>query len=109
MPRRIKIFIAGIVFLLWGCAGNNNNDEKKEEPAETTTKTPVSAKTVVFYGNSLTAGYGVEPPEAFPSLIQNIIDSLKLDYKVVNAGVSGETTAGGKSRIDWVLKQPVNV
>ena len=66
-------------------------------------------KTIVFFGNSLTAGYGLEPDQAFPALIQQRIDSLDLPYKVINAGVSGETSAGGKSRIDWLLKQPIDV
>lgn len=66
-------------------------------------------KTILFFGNSLTAGYGLEPDQAFPALIQERIDSLGLPYKVINAGVSGETTAGGKARIDWLLKQPVDV
>src|ERR1043165_3652366 len=66
-------------------------------------------KTILFFGNSLTAGYGVDPSEAFPALIQDKIDSLKLPYKVINAGLSGETTAGGKNRIDWVLNQPVDI
>jgi acyl-CoA thioesterase I len=68
-----------------------------------------SAKHIVFFGNSLTAGYGLDPTEAFPSVIQAKIDSLQLPYKVVNAGLSGETTAGGKGRIDWLLQQPVDV
>ncbi|HEY8898670.1 MAG TPA: arylesterase, partial [Niastella sp.] len=66
-------------------------------------------KTIVFYGNSLTAGYGIDPSESFPSRVQDKIDSLQLPYKVINAGLSGETTAGGKSRIDWILRQPVNI
>ena len=66
-------------------------------------------KTILFFGNSLTAGYGVDPSEAFPALIQNKIDSLKLDYKVINGGVSGETSAGGNGRIDWILRQPVDI
>ena len=66
-------------------------------------------RTILFFGNSLTAGYGLEPDQAFPALIQERIDSLGLPYKVINAGVSGETTAGGKARIDWLLKQPVDV
>jgi len=63
-------------------------------------------QTIVFFGNSLTAGYGVDPTEAFPALIQEKLDSLHLSYKVINAGVSGETTSGGLARIDWILKQP---
>ena len=66
-------------------------------------------KTIVFYGNSLTAGYGLSPSQAFPALIQKKIDSLGLPYQVVNAGVSGETSSGGKTRIDWILRQPVDV
>jgi acyl-CoA thioesterase-1 len=64
---------------------------------------------VLFFGNSLAAGYGVEPTQAFPALIGQKIDSAGLNYTVVNAGLSGETTAGGKSRIGWVLRQPVAV
>lgn len=62
-------------------------------------------KVILFFGNSLTAGYQLQPEEAFSALIQNRLDSLGYDYNVVNAGVSGETTAGGNSRIDWVLQQ----
>ena len=68
-----------------------------------------AVKTIVFFGNSLTAGYGLDPAESFPSLIQEKIDSADLNYRVVNAGVSGETSAGGNGRIDWILKQPVDV
>lgn len=66
-------------------------------------------KYIVFFGNSLTAGYGVAPQEAFPALIQKKIDSLRLPYKVINAGLSGETSAGGDSRIGWTLRQPVDI
>jgi len=66
-------------------------------------------KVILFFGTSLTAGMGLDPNEAFPAVIQQKIDSLNLPYEVVNAGLSGETTAGGKNRIDWVLNQKVNV
>ena len=68
-----------------------------------------AAKRLLFFGNSLTAGYGVEPEQAFPALVGNKIDSLKLGYEVINAGLSGETTAGGRSRVGWILRQPVAV
>jgi acyl-CoA thioesterase-1 len=64
---------------------------------------------VLFVGTSLTAGYGVDPDEAFPALIQRKIDDAGLRYRVVNAGVSGETSAGARARIDWLLRQPVAV
>lgn len=59
---------------------------------------------VVFLGDSLTAGYGVAPDEAFPALVQRRIDELGWDFEVVNAGVPGDTSAGGLRRIDWVLR-----
>ena len=64
---------------------------------------------VVFLGTSLTAGYGLDEDQAYPALIQQRIDSLGLPVRVVNAGVSGETSAGGLRRIDWLLRQPVAV
>jgi acyl-CoA thioesterase-1 len=67
------------------------------------------ALTVLFVGTSLTAGYGVGEDHAFPALIQAKIDSAGLPFQVVNAGVSGETSAGGLRRIDWMLQRPVDV
>ena len=68
-----------------------------------------STRTVLFYGDSLTAGYGIDREQAFPALIQARIDSLGWDYEVFNAGLSGETSAGGLRRIDWILRQKVDV
>lgn len=70
---------------------------------------PSGKKRILFFGNSLTAGMGLDPEEAFPALIGQKLDSAKLNYEVVNAGLSGETTAGGRSRVGWVLRQPVDV
>ena len=64
---------------------------------------------VLFFGTSLTAGLGLEPEQAFPALIQRKIDSAGLKFRAVNAGVSGETSAAGLRRIDWILQQPVSV
>ena len=80
-----------------------------EKRTETETEKGTEAKNIVFFGNSLTAGYGLDPREAFPALIQNKLDSLGLKYNVINAGLSGETTSGGDSRIDWVLNQKPDV
>ena len=65
-------------------------------------------KTLVFFGDSLTAGYGLADPaaEAYPALIQARIRAAGLPWRVVNAGLSGETTAGGLRRIDWTLRTP---
>lgn len=66
-------------------------------------------RTVVFYGDSLTAGYGLDPDEAYPALIQRKLEASGQPWRAVNAGVSGETTSGGLRRLDWVLRQPVDV
>lgn len=66
-------------------------------------------KVILFFGDSLTAGYGIELEEAFPALTQKRIDSLNLNYTIVNSGLSGETTAGGLNRLNWVLNQKVDV
>ncbi len=68
-----------------------------------------SSQRILFFGDSITAGYGIDKEDAFPALIQQKIDSLDWNYKAVNGGSSGETSAGGLTRIDWVLRQPVSV
>ena len=66
-------------------------------------------KVILFFGDSLTAGYGLSTEEAFPALIEKELNKTDKKVKVVNAGLSGETSAGGLSRIDWILRQPVDV
>lgn len=71
---------------------------------------PPMQKTILFFGDSITAGYGLEDPgQAYPGLIAERIEREHLPYRVVNAGLSGETTAGGLRRIDWVLRQPISI
>ncbi|HJP62211.1 MAG TPA: arylesterase [Mucilaginibacter sp.] len=97
-----------IASFLTAC-GNNKTpaNDTPQTPAQTNAAAS-SKKTILFFGDSLTAGYGLDDPQqAFPGVIQHRIDSLKLPYNVINAGVSGETTAGGLARIDWILKQKV--
>ncbi len=66
-------------------------------------------KVILFYGDSLTAGYGLSPDEAFPALVEKKLNKTDKKVKVVNAGLSGETSAGGLSRIEWILRQPVDI
>jgi acyl-CoA thioesterase-1 len=80
-------------------SGEQATAQRRAEPA----RTPV----VVFLGTSLTAGYGLPEDQAFPALIQARIDSSGLDYRVINAGVSGDTSAGGLRRLDWLLRLPI--
>lgn len=66
-------------------------------------------KTIIFFGNSLTAGYGLSTEQAFPAIVGQELNSNGFHYEVVNAGLSGETTAGGLSRVDWILRKKVDV
>ena len=68
-----------------------------------------SAKSILFLGDSLTAGYGIEVDQAYPALIQKKIREAGLEWSVIPSGLSGETTAGGLRRIDWVMRQPIDV
>lgn len=68
-------------------------------------------KTIVCFGDSLTAGYGLDEPlaESYPALLEEKLAAANLPYRVVNAGLSGETSAGGLRRIDWILRQRIDV
>jgi acyl-CoA thioesterase-1 len=81
-----------------------------ENPAADSGPTTLDARrTILFLGTSLTAGLGLEPDSAYPQQIQRKIDASGLPYQVVNAGVSGETSAGMLRRLDWVLRRPADV
>jgi acyl-CoA thioesterase I len=68
-----------------------------------------ATRTLLFFGDSLTAGYGLDPDEAYPALIGQRIEEAGLPWRVVNAGLSGETTSGGLRRLDWILRQRVDM
>lgn len=100
----LQIPAMNIIFLLLGLMINPHNntapvqDNKSAEP-----------RTILFLGNSLSAGYGLGTEFAFPALIQEKIDSLGWNFKVINAGLSGETSSGGLRRIDWLLQRKIDV
>lgn len=73
------------------------------------TPTPAPKNTILFLGDSLTAGLGVQPAEAFPALIADKIRAAGLPFQIENAGLSGDTSAGGLRRIEWLLQRPVDV
>ena len=107
MKNVMMVCLAGVII----SCGQNNDRQTKPKEQEKPLKDSVTAakKTIIFFGNSITAGYGLDLSEAFPARIQEKIDSMNVPYKVVNAGVSGETSSGGRSRIDWILKQQVDI
>lgn len=103
-----------LAFLLISCGNDKTTQKKTEATTPTTTgaetATAPSKKKLLFFGDSITAGYGLDDTnDAYPALIQTKIDSLDLDYEVVNSGLSGETSAGGRSRIQWILNQDIDV
>ena len=87
---------------LSSCSGS---PEKRETEEGKQAVDAAPKKTILFFGNSLTAGYGIDPEESFAGRIQTRLDSLKKEYRVINGGLSGETTAGGLSRLDWFLEE----
>ena len=113
-PNFLKFCYFLVSFVLFSCGNGNNSEEKKETVATESNDIPVtettSKKTILCFGDSITAGYGLDDiNDAFPGVLQSKIDSLGLDYVVVNSGLSGETSAGGRSRIKWVLNQKIDV
>lgn len=77
--------------------------------ASSSTSTAAAVPVVLFFGTSLTAGYGLEPEQAFPALIEKKARDEGVPIKAVNGGLSGETTAGAVRRIDWVLRTPADL
>ena len=97
---------AGLLALaLLGCGGEHEDRAAADPPPR-----PEGQRgRIVFLGTSLTAGLGIDPAAAFPALIQQKLDSAGLPYTAVNAGVSGETSAGALRRVEWVLREPAAV
>ena len=123
VPYSLKLAFASIAALaLMHCGAEPVNEPKTAatESAPTASASDPSprppaararedAPVVLFLGTSLTAGYGLPEDEAFPALIERRIVEAGLNYRAVNAGVSGDTSAGGLRRLDWLLRQPVAV
>src|SRR6478672_3528596 len=98
------LLLFGLSAAITGC------QQPKEKPANAVSDMPsLQRPAVLFLGTSLTAGYGIDPQQAYPALIQQKIDSAGLGYRVVNAGLSGETSAGALRRADWLFQQPISV
>ena len=103
--------VAGVVscsLLLSGCAGEVPPDDTGAAPTQRPTGATSKAKIVVL-GDSITAGYGLSRDQAYPALVQKRLDAEGYDLEVMNAGVPGDTTAGGVRRLDWVLNDDVRI
>jgi acyl-CoA thioesterase-1 len=109
---KFRQVICPIILMLSACHNKPAPPSADTTATVATVSTTIPAdnrKTIIFFGNSLTAGYGLDPDQSFPTLIGNRLDSLHLPYKVINAGISGETTSGGKSRLNWTLRQSADI
>jgi len=112
---RILLMSCYFLFLIVSTSCGESSNKKTTttndniEAVDSSQTAPSKDKTILFFGNSLTAGLGLKLEEAFPAVIQRRLDSLNLPYQVINAGLSGETTASGKNRVGWVLNQKVDI
>ncbi len=106
ISRMILHSAAGVLLLasLAGCGG-----PETPKPADGVATNVPTVPLVLVVGTSLTAGLGLDPDDAYPAVLQQMIDSAGLHYRVENRGVSGETSAGARQRVDWLLRQPVAV
>lgn len=110
LPR--SFFLSAVLFLgftVVSCSEKKAETSQTDVISETTAEKKSDQKIILFFGNSLTAAYGIDPEDGFAGLTQQRIDSLGLDYNVINGGLSGETTAGGLSRLDWFLEEKPEV
>lgn len=122
LPTRVALTASlGTLFLLLAGCGGEDDGAAKPSAADEIARVEASASggapaadpetrpVIVFLGTSLTAGYGLEESQAYPALIEERLRSEGLDYRAINAGVSGDTSAGGLRRLAWLLRMPVAV
>lgn len=100
-----RAMVCGLVFGIF-VLSSASIFAKSATESESTQNQP---KSILFLGDSITAGYGLDQSQAFPALIQNKIDALSLNYTVINAGLSGETSSGGLRRVGWLFRSKVDV
>ena len=110
----MKIFLTGLLLIaaltLAGCKGDRQEPLAAKPPAPAAPAAPAkSVAKIVAFGDSLTAGYGLPLSDSYPAQLQKKLEADGYAYEVVNAGVSGDTTAGGLQRIDWALEGDVKV
>jgi acyl-CoA thioesterase I len=112
MTRRHLLMLVAAAASAAGCQRDNGGSPPPAAtppPSPADEASPSTRPRVVALGDSLTAGLGLPPDQAWPALVQQRIDAAGLDVEVVNAGVSGDTTAGGLRRLDWALDGDVKV
>lgn len=117
VKTRLFIYISlAFTLFLGGCQAKTGpktasptNEQDTVVPASSDVSEEKVNNGILFFGDSITAGYGIDSEKAFPALVQEKIDSLGWGFEVVPSGVSGETSAGGRERIDWVMHEGIDV
>jgi acyl-CoA thioesterase-1 len=114
VPRIRPWWALVLPFLIFGCGDAESNRPPSGSAAggkaDAESSSDASRRIVMFLGTSLTDGYGLEREDAYPALVQEKIDSAGLPWEVVNAGLSGEKSAGALQRVrTWLIKQPFDV
>jgi len=111
--RLPAVTIAALLSFVAGCAGSPESDVRREAP---TPPAPAAMKTdavdnarIVVLGDSLSAGRGLPESEAFPAVVERLLREEGFPVEVINAGVSGDTSAGGVARLDWVLRSKPDI
>lgn len=105
----IRLLLASAFLYIFFQSSIPNLHSAIDNAGSDSTVSPAQKKAILFLGNSLTAGLGLDPGEAFPALIQQKIDSLKWNFEAINAGLSGETSSGGLRRINWLLRRKIDL
>lgn len=115
MVKAVPLYGYGVVAVALAAACSAQG-EAKGTPGDSTLVISVEVApaedtrpVVLFVGTSLTAGFGLDPLQAYPAIVRTKIDSAGFDYQVVNAGVSGQTSAGARNSIEWLMRRPVAV
>jgi acyl-CoA thioesterase-1 len=104
---RRAILPIGIILIIAGCRSDGSPGKAGADPSPAATESPAPAVSnlpvIVAFGDSLTAGFGLSEDQAYPTLLQRKLDEKGHKYRVINAGISGDTSAGGARRIEWTL------
>lgn len=107
--RTVVIFLWLITLSCTTSPPSESLPTERQAPTQAAEPMNEESKLILFLGDSLTAGYGLDPAQAFPAIIQDKIRERSWDFRVVNAGISGDTTSSGLSRVDWYLDRKVDV
>ena len=113
LRKTAAVFVLAVASSIAGCSSGVDappaSVKTSEQPAVAQQPKAAAKRRIVVLGDSLTAGLGLPADQAYPSLLQQRLDANGFNYEVVNAGVSGDTSAGGLSRLDWALDGDVRV